>query len=528
MLALATHEPHFRVLREDVFAQDAKNKGCRICGQEGHIAVNCTGEKKEKSGEFDQKAQKKPERKPFIFLDVSILREYLEVELDVPGLPFGFDLERALDDWVFLIFFVGNDFLPHLPSLEIREGAIDTLLKIWKAELPRMGGYLTNHGKVELERAQLILEGLARSEDDIFRRRKEAEERQDASAKRRKIEAENRKRDNEEGLEFGGSTYVPVKPSGNPSAQASSVPQDPRRSQGIQALGGDSNDVVRNRAAIRMANLNAAEALKAEMSGGKPGKKEANVDGKDAQMKEVDQTTGPKAQNGDVEPPALDAEQQLSDEPPVREPDAREGAAGRADGTVGKADGSLADPEPQKSTDEPVFKMDEEMASGEPETALAAQKRKRTIEDVEGGVTAEGDEAAEVDDAADDDVGNESVDPVTSIKERKVNPDGTVEYEDTVKLWEPGYRERYYREKFGVELSDTEFRRNVVKSYVEGLCWVLAYYYQGVPSWQWYYPYHYSPFAADFTDLATLDIKFELGEPFRPFEQLMAVLPAAR
>ncbi len=167
MLSLATHEPYFRVLREDVFANDTKPTACRTCGQEGHYAAQCTGTKAE--------IQKPPssDKKPFIFLDVSILREYLEVELDVPNTPFPFSLEQAIDDWVLLIFFVGNDFLPHLPSLEIREGAIDTLLRIWKLELPRMGGYMTNHGDLELSRAQIILEGLARREDEIFRRRRE-------------------------------------------------------------------------------------------------------------------------------------------------------------------------------------------------------------------------------------------------------------------------------------------------------------------------------------------------------------------
>ena len=57
----------------------------------------------------------------------------------MPNLPFPYDFERAVDDWVFMCFFVGNDFLPHLPSLEIRENAIDRLIKLYKEAVFKTG-----------------------------------------------------------------------------------------------------------------------------------------------------------------------------------------------------------------------------------------------------------------------------------------------------------------------------------------------------------------------------------------------------
>ncbi|XP_043113971.1 5'-3' exoribonuclease 1 [Puntigrus tetrazona] len=89
------------------------------------------------------------------------------------------------------------------------------------------------------------------------------------------------------------------------------------------------------------------------------------------------------------------------------------------------------------------------------------------------------------------------------------------------------YKRTYYMTKMGVEVVSDEFLANQAKCYVEGIQWILHYYYHGVQSWSWYYPYHYAPFLSDVRNLSSLTLTFDLGKPFMPFEQLLGVLPSA-
>ena len=51
--------------------------------------------------------------------------------------------------------------------------------------------------------------------------------------------------------------------------------------------------------------------------------------------------------------------------------------------------------------------------------------------------------------------------------------------DDKVRLWEAGWKERYYDTKFGVNGADVvAFGGKVALAYMEGLCWVLQYYYR--------------------------------------------------
>ncbi|KAJ0078527.1 hypothetical protein Patl1_24309 [Pistacia atlantica] len=96
------------------------------------------------------------------FFNIWTLREYLALDLRILNqeLTMEADLERLIDDFVFMCLFVGNDFLPGIPSLDISKGAISELLSIYIKGFVERGGYLTDSFKVDLKRVKHFLEAV--------------------------------------------------------------------------------------------------------------------------------------------------------------------------------------------------------------------------------------------------------------------------------------------------------------------------------------------------------------------------------
>merc|ERR1712054_418784 len=123
--------------------------------------------------EDDDEETDEVKQKPFQFINIGVLRQYLWFEFEPlrSKLPFPYDFERCVDDFVFFCFFVGNDFLPHLPSLSIRDGSIDMMMFLYRETLPKLGDYLTDAGVLNLDTTERFLEDLGSVEDQVFKNR---------------------------------------------------------------------------------------------------------------------------------------------------------------------------------------------------------------------------------------------------------------------------------------------------------------------------------------------------------------------
>ena len=78
------------------------------------------------------------------FLDIPELSKHIILEMNGQREPSNIQEKNKLYDYIFLCFFLGNDFMPHFPSIPIRHGGIHVLKSAYYNVLGRKNINLTN------------------------------------------------------------------------------------------------------------------------------------------------------------------------------------------------------------------------------------------------------------------------------------------------------------------------------------------------------------------------------------------------
>lgn len=400
MLGLLSHDPHFALLREEVIFGPRRAK---------------------KSDTLESQT--------FYLLHISLLREYLELEFDGlrKRLPFEFDLEKIIDDYILLHLFVGNDFLPHLPGLHINEGAIEMLFQIYQKILPHAGGYLNEQGTLRPERLQLVINELCQFERENFihdhmpNLRRPVEKKYHSKQmlpgqmvvhRHNQLEIERMYKFMIQYLEDPKNAKPEIFFTRYQLMTMEWIIHGMAKALGLDLIEDDydpETDIVGTWVIVP---TNVQKAVK---------------NGDDLEKIPFLQKTEEDVRR--IMHPFLAAR---------------------------------------------VYCMDyEQMPS-----LLELEKEEREWS-----------------------IYNQAVDEKLSQ-----------------------FKRVYYQQKMDLK-SDKESIHELVYNYVEGMQWVLHYYYEGNASWGWFYRYHYAPRISDFTEISDFKFHFEMGKPFLPFEQLMGVLP---
>jgi 5'-3' exoribonuclease 1 len=384
MLGLLSHDPHFCLLREEVTF-----------------------------GRSSSKKSKELEHQNFYLMHLCIVREYLELEfqeLRRPGaLDFEYDMERIIDDFILMAFFVGNDFLPNLPNLHINEGALALMFQKYKEILPKIGGYINEQGVINLERLAVLLDALSEVEYRFF----EAEY-QDASWIAAK---KHQPIDDEAAVKPGKVPARMTVDQKNLLEQIRTYFIAPAAPKSKEPMNLPNTLPARDRKFVQQLAIN----LNLEWS-------------------------TEEGENGDR---FIQLRYPLADE--------------------------------------------DDNAADEDEAQIAAARILKRYKNAK----------------------------VEDVSSGQAQEQMAKKYDEKFRQW----KDKYYADKFVWGLDNNEEMRKLTENYVQGLQWVLFYYYRGVASWPWFYQYHYSPMISDVKKGVGADMNFNLGQPFRPFQQLMGVLP---
>ena len=94
------------------------------------------------------------------FLDKKINNNSISVSVPI-------NLKNCMEDYIFICFLLGNDFLPHFPSINIRTGGLDKLLMAYKKLILKSTDYLTTNGSINWNIFSKFIE-ILKNEEEVF------------------------------------------------------------------------------------------------------------------------------------------------------------------------------------------------------------------------------------------------------------------------------------------------------------------------------------------------------------------------
>ncbi|GMM53968.1 chromatin-binding exonuclease [Maudiozyma humilis] len=441
MLSLSAHAPHFALLREEVtFGRRSK--------------------------------QPTPlEQQNFYLLHISLLREYLELEFQEISdeMQFKYDFERILDDFILIMFVIGNDFLPNLPDLHLNKGAFPVILQTFKEALLHLDGYINEHGHINLPRLKVWLDYLSQFELMNFERKDIDVEWFNQQLENISLEGERKRaRMGKKLLLKQQKKIVGVVKPWVLKVVNDTYPVDISDDK-IPTIELSEDHIVENLPFLKefahelglfVVHSKSKDKyyLKLDVDGINPNESEEDKNERISAIRKTIRRYQQAILVEDTE--ELDREQDLYNDR-------------------------------FETWKEKYYK--DKMGFNFGHKTKKGKHSKKSIEETDA-----------------TDASNESeskhLEEDSTLTEEDAHVDGEV---TDVKRIDDGNKD---------VLTLTE-------NYIEGLQWVLYYYYRGCPSWSWYFEYHYAPRISDLSKGIDKIIKFDLSTPFTPFQQLMAVLP---
>ena len=436
MLSLLSHEYNFIILREDYFKMKLQQKA-----KNGEI-------KKEKYSEKQISYQ---------LLFVSVLREYLELEFGYlkKKINFEYNFEKIIDDFIFLCFFIGNDFLPNLFLFNIENGALTHLFDFYKECLPELDGYLTDKGKINFKRVFKLFNYLSMQElhsidlmikknkdknkEDRKKKIKEAEEQIKILLKQRKEEKKNI---------FIEEIKIKSKEEQNKIKR----------------------DIINKRILNIKKKYKIDDNYESDYIKYKELNSKDNTENKESALNENSKKFFEEIDKYDK---YISDKNYCSD---FKEDDIN--------------DTDISD----VNINEVIIKV--------------ATSNKKTEESKKN----------EGEDENDEDINILFMQQISKLKNAKE------------------VKEFYYKEKLNINLKEKkgiEDREIIFNKYLEGLQWILYYYYNSIKSWKWFYPYHYAPMISDYKEININKSLYNIydifdndkSEPFNPYQSLLFILP---